>query len=104
MKKILLSLIIAIFAFGGATKVTTIEKKATKDSIIFVYDVPDTNFNNLKSKPTLYKKLIIKILCKNENAKLLSDTMNIVYDYRKHSDNTQKVVIKVKRGTCEAGQ
>ncbi len=101
MKKVLLTFIFAIFAFGSATEVTTIDKKTTKDSIIFVYDVPDADFNDLKSKPDFYKNLLISMVCKNKNAKLLADTMNIVYDYRKHSNNNDKVVIKIKKGVCD---
>ncbi len=102
MKKILLAFIIAIFAFGSATEVTTIEKKSTKDSIIFVYDVPDNNFNDLKSKPDFYKNLLTNMVCKNKSARLLADSMNIVYDYRKHSNNKDKVVITIKKGVCES--
>ena len=100
MKKILLAFIIAIFAFGSATEVTTIDKKTTKDSIIFIYDVPDNNFNDLKSKPDFYKNLLTHMVCKNKNARLLADSMNIVYDYRKHSNNKDKVVITIKKGVC----
>ena len=100
MKKLLLSIIIAILAFASSTEVTTIGKKTTKDSIIFTYDVPDKNFNALKSKPEFFKNLLITMVCKNKNAKLLSDSMNIVYDYRKHSNNNDKIVIKIKKGIC----
>jgi len=100
MKKILLSFIIAIFAFAGADKVTTIAKKSTKDSLIFVYDVPNKDFADLKSKPNFYKNLLTNMVCKNKNAKLLVDTLNIVYDYRKHSNNKDKVVITIKKGSC----
>ena len=101
MKKILLGLIISVFAFASATEVTTIDRKTTKNSIIFVYDVPDNNFNDLKSKPDFYKSLLTNMVCKNKNARLLADSMNIVYDYRKHSNNKDKVVITIKKGTCE---
>ena len=99
MKKLIL-ILSAIIAFAGVNEVTTIEKKSTKDSIIFVYDVPDKNFEDLKSRPNFYKKLLISMICKNQNAKLLSDTLNIVYDYRKHSNLKDKVVIKIKKGVC----
>jgi len=101
MKKLLLSLIIAIFAFGGATEVTTIGKKTTKDSLIFIYDVPDNNFNELEAQPEFYKKLLTKMVCKNQSAKLLTNTFNIIYDYRKHSNNNKKIVFKIKKGSCE---
>jgi len=101
MKKLLLSIIITIFAFAGADKVTTISKKVTKDSLIFVYDVPDKNFEELKSNPKFYKIVLTNMVCKNRNAKLLVDTLNIVYDYRKHSNNKDKIVITIKKGSCE---
>jgi len=104
MKKLLLSIIIAIFASAGVNKVTTISQKVTKDALIFVYDVPDKNFEDLKSKPEFYKKLLTKILCKNQNAKLLVDTLNIVYNYKKHSNNQDKIVITIKKGACSSNQ
>ena len=101
MKKILLSAVIAIFAFGSATEVTTISKKVTKDSLIFAYDVPDKSFNEFKSKPDFFKQIAINILCKKDDTRMLSNSMNIIYDYKKHSDNKDEVVIKIKKGVCD---
>ena len=101
MKKILSILIISMIVFAGENKVTTISKKLTKDSLIFVYDVPDKNFKDLQANPMFYKKLLINMLCKKKKAELLVDTFNIVYDYRKHSNNNYKYVIVIKKGSCD---
>jgi len=101
MKKIFLSLLLTVFTFAGITHVTTISKKITKNSIVFTYDVPDNNFNDIKSQPKFYKKLLTNIVCKNKNAKFLLNNMNIVYNYKKHSNNQKEVVITIKKGSCK---
>ena len=100
MKKILLITLSIMFAFASATKVTTIGNKTTKDSIIFTYDVPDKYFKDLKSRAKFFKNLLINMVCKNKSARFLSDSMNIIYDYRKHSNNNDKVVFTIKKGSC----
>ena len=100
MKKILLSIILSILAFASSKEVTILNQKITKDSIIFVYDVPDTKFNILKEKQKFYKNLLTKMECKNKNARLLMKNTNVIFDYRKHSNNNDKVVFTIKKGSC----
>ena len=102
MKKILLITLSIMFAFASATKVTLISKKTTKNSIIFNYDVPDKNFNLLKKDPKFYKNLAKAMICKNKDARLLSNSMDIVYNYKKHSNNKDNVIIIIKQGSCNS--
>ena len=100
MKKIFLILILSIITFAGTNKVTLIKKEIKKDNLIFIYDTPTKNFNDLKQNPNFYKKILTNILCKKNDTKMLINIYNVTYDYRNHQNKNEKVVIKIKKGTC----
>jgi len=100
MKKIFLIVILSIIAFAGVNKITLIKKEIKKDNLIFIYDTPAKNFNDLKQNPDFYKKILTNILCKKDDTKMLINIYNVTYDYRNHQNINEKVIIKIKKGIC----
>jgi len=94
MKKLLL-ICISVLAFA---KISVIDKKITKDSIIVTFETDNKTFETLKNNTSQVEKNTHTIACKNPLVKELIKKYNLIYKYE-YNHNVVKV--EIRKNSCE---